>query len=582
MSGPRDGAVVDAYSLGVNASSTHLAGPFTVDSLGNWSGKIPDTLTEPILLIASRGHYVSLTTYDTVTLDSKDQLCGFILYGNEATVSPLTHTLYMAATELMRDGTTPENALYLVLAEASSKLSFNPATTVPSQSADGDESQKMYAALLGGMTNLLTSNPNLIGLAEATSFDLMKALSEDLSDGALDGMSANGYPVLVDPDGSGSTTVPFPILDQSGLGVLIAAANEYSISVPALIGITLPSIELIFDPPAVQLTHSFEHRCNGVESSGELGVWMFNQNVIPLRSDAIAHWAVPLCDPFGKLLEPINVIWVDYSARSAEEARDNVQAYLVANHFFQEPNSVSGIRHHSFPYYGAYKPNQLELQLPNDKTWVDFAWPSENNHGRIFPAFEAGKDEKFPVYYTLGAFSRESVWDPIHLLFHCFISFDMAQEALTGNLAGWNYEDIQNNWGNVMKPIQEGYYNTADHEGVAVLVRPNNDSSLIGNWNLTSVNGQSIPPGVYLRWTFTASTVTVTSDMDCVEVLTYSAAGGILTGLSVISREGSECGDDDGGGAIGPYTVVGNTLTVTITDPEIEPPTAVFVFTRVS
>jgi hypothetical protein len=107
-----------------------------------------------------------------------------------------------------------------------------------------------------------------------------------------------------------------------------------------------------------------------------------------------------------------------------------------------------------------------------------------------------------------------------------------------------------------------------------------NDPALIGTWNLVSVNGQAIVPGVFLRWVFTATTITSTSDMDCVEVLTYSSAGGVLTGLSVVSRVGSECGHDDGGGELGGYSVVGNTLTVTMYDPEMEPPMAVFVFTR--
>ena len=108
-----------------------------------------------------------------------------------------------------------------------------------------------------------------------------------------------------------------------------------------------------------------------------------------------------------------------------------------------------------------------------------------------------------------------------------------------------------------------------------------NDPSLIGSWSLVSVNGAPIIPDVFLIWTFTATTVTVTSDMDCVEVIAYSSTGGVITGLSVISQEGSECGDDDGGGELGSYSVVETTLTVTMYDPEMEPPTAVFVFTKV-
>ena len=109
-----------------------------------------------------------------------------------------------------------------------------------------------------------------------------------------------------------------------------------------------------------------------------------------------------------------------------------------------------------------------------------------------------------------------------------------------------------------------------------------NDPALTGKWELISGNGQPIAPGVYLQWTFTATTVTITSDLDCTEVLTYSSTGGVLTGISVISREGSECGDDaDSENELGSYSVVGNTLTVTTTDPELEPSTIIYIFMKV-
>lgn len=112
--------------------------------------------------------------------------------------------------------------------------------------------------------------------------------------------------------------------------------------------------------------------------------------------------------------------------------------------------------------------------------------------------------------------------------------------------------------------------------------KSDNDPALIGTWSLTSVNGQPVAEGVYLRWTFTAETVTVTSDMDCVEVLRYSSANNVLQSLSVVSREGSQCGDDEGTGELGTYSVGGNILTLTMTDPDIDPPTAVFVFTKLN
>ena len=86
---------------------------------------------------------------------------------------------------------------------------------------------------------------------------------------------------------------------------------------------------------------------------------------------------------------------------------------------------------------------------------------------------------------------------------------------------------------------------------------------------------------MFLTWKFTVNTVTVTSDLDCVEVITGESAGGILRGTSVISQIGSECGDaSDEIGVIGTYTVTDNKLTIIATDEEIDPPTATFVFIK--
>ncbi len=106
-------------------------------------------------------------------------------------------------------------------------------------------------------------------------------------------------------------------------------------------------------------------------------------------------------------------------------------------------------------------------------------------------------------------------------------------------------------------------------------------SQLIGTWELVSVNGHPIQSGVYLRWTFTETTVTVESDMDCIEVIEYEAKDGTLTVISVISQKGSQCGDEeDSAGKLGTYTIDGNSLSVTITDPDLDPPIATFLFTK--
>ncbi len=67
----------------------------------------------------------------------------------------------------------------------------------------------------------------------------------------------------------------------------------------------------------------------------------------------------------------------------------------------------------------------------------------------------------------------------------------------------------------------------------------------------------------------------------CKEVISYEAADGKLRGLALISQEGSQCGVSSDNGELGSYTVNETTLTVVVTDPELNPPTATFVFTKV-
>jgi hypothetical protein len=108
------------------------------------------------------------------------------------------------------------------------------------------------------------------------------------------------------------------------------------------------------------------------------------------------------------------------------------------------------------------------------------------------------------------------------------------------------------------------------------------DSSLIGIWELSTVNGQNPVAGVWLRWEITATTIKATCDLDCVEVIRYDASNGQLVGTEMVSQTGTQCGewlDDDP--VLGTYTVTQNTLTVVAEDPELIPPTATFVFVRV-
>jgi hypothetical protein len=103
------------------------------------------------------------------------------------------------------------------------------------------------------------------------------------------------------------------------------------------------------------------------------------------------------------------------------------------------------------------------------------------------------------------------------------------------------------------------------------------DSRLLGQWNLASVNGTPIAPGVFLRWEFTTQSLRITSDLDCEELLSYCANGSVVAG-TLQQQTGRECGDSVGDMGSFPYGVNGNTLTVTVSDPRLG--VGVFFFTK--
>lgn len=105
-----------------------------------------------------------------------------------------------------------------------------------------------------------------------------------------------------------------------------------------------------------------------------------------------------------------------------------------------------------------------------------------------------------------------------------------------------------------------------------------NAESLVGTWHLSTVNGEAPVSEVWLTWVFTGTRMTITSDMDCVEVYTYSATESEVT-TTLTSQDGTECGDEVGDIEVFPYELNGNTLTVDVSeDDDLE--AAVFVFTR--
>jgi hypothetical protein len=101
---------------------------------------------------------------------------------------------------------------------------------------------------------------------------------------------------------------------------------------------------------------------------------------------------------------------------------------------------------------------------------------------------------------------------------------------------------------------------------------------LVGTWALVSVDGVAAPAGT-LTWIITPTTITANSDNgDCIEVGTYTVSGNRVTSTTT-SFSGPGCGGEVDDMFTFTVTVSGETLTATVTDPELG--SATFVFRKI-
>ncbi len=109
----------------------------------------------------------------------------------------------------------------------------------------------IYNVILAGFSELLDANPILSpAFDNAETWDLVRAIATDLTDGKLDGVAIDGNIIFVDPDGTGQTSLPLPALDADDISNLVDAANAWAaVNFP---GITIPPIDLsAFGNPTV-------------------------------------------------------------------------------------------------------------------------------------------------------------------------------------------------------------------------------------------------------------------------------------------------------------------------------------------
>lgn len=259
----------------------------------------------------------------------------------------------------------------------------------------------------------------------------------------------------------------------------------------------------------------------GVIATADIGIWMFERDELSMA--AIADWLNRGLEG-RRLLEPINVLWTDFTSVTAQEARVKVTSFLENSGFFTEALHSSGYYgfYNDFSGNGVWK-RQYGPSFGDDNTvtWVDTEWPNENNHGRIFPSVRVDSTSGAPVYITSGAFSRESECtnlSPFNICMtgHDYISFNIARDAMHVS-GGWE-ESTKLRVGNEYPPNLVLSFTTGPaehHDGVRVfalypftvtIISPANGASFVTgvpiSFEGSVIDSKGLPmPGVELTWT---------------------------------------------------------------------------------
>ena len=254
-----------------------------------------------------------------------------------------------------------------------------------------------------------------------------------------------------------------------------------------------------------ELQKLFEYGSGPLKSFAHVGVWMFH--TAKLHTDNVADWLWRCCKfhehlegvTLGVIIhEPINVLWIDYASKNQADAQKRVEEYLDDAGFDPElARDEEGNRQHGDGFSSSVNDHFIPQTVTRDEgvAWVDALFPDPNNHGRVFPSADVGTvgTTEDPIYYTLGAFSTEGVGGtpPQVIHPHMFQSFNEAQQRLLGftaagaipaELHGWTYVKLDTTWGNILR------LTTADHKGVAILVRGGNLSVEV------STTGEDLDP----------------------------------------------------------------------------------------
>lgn len=202
--GPVANAEIRLYRMGDDGGpdGNAVAGPFTTDADGNWQADVRDSLPRPLVVVSTGGSYTDEATAPAVVDLTGRSLQSYLPEGSTGSaITPLTDMLARLTWANIASGDEAGTALTNAKAKLQEALgaAFDPLTTrpVPPDAANGgDRDQRAYTAVLGALSHLAnTLDPS------ADPLDMAIAITEDMSDGTLDGQK-DGSPVPVGESGN--------------------------------------------------------------------------------------------------------------------------------------------------------------------------------------------------------------------------------------------------------------------------------------------------------------------------------------------------------------------------------------------
>jgi len=225
IDGPISGSTVTLHLVNLDGSTgEQVAGPFTTDSNGQWTGIVPNNASGHLVVVAVGGQYTDDATNEIITLSSEEVLHSWFDtsdFDGKRVVSPISDTLWQVAQKEMSQGVSLSDAIDTTEQLANDFWRFNPTNLVPDETS-GNASMQRYGVMLAAFSFLLENNSELQiePFNSMPRFSLVRLLVNDMADGRLDGLDIEDRPILA----AGGT--PLPTLSRHDLSAFFKEAND--------------------------------------------------------------------------------------------------------------------------------------------------------------------------------------------------------------------------------------------------------------------------------------------------------------------------------------------------------------------